>query len=401
MTQRFEAVPLADVLSPVSRPTSVDPATAYSLLGTRLYAQGLFVKEIKRGTDISADRLFAVRDGDFVYNRLFGWKGTFALAGAEHDGCYVSGEFPCFRVAEDRMDRRYLLLYFTQEKVWREALDLSSGSTQESRNRLKAEQLLSMRIPLPPLHEQQRIVDRIQAIAVRVEEAQLLREEARQDAAALSASGADAVFEIALRDVETSSVAEIADVRGGIQKCSARIPVSNPRRYLTVAHVQRDSIDFGDPRHFEVADYEIGKWRLLEGDLLVVEGNGSEDQIGRTALFRGEIEDCVHQNHLIRVRPDRDTVVPEFLNAYLNAPRGQAEMRERSRTSSGLFNLSVGRIKSIQVPIPPLEAQDRIVQRIEVIRDRTATLGDWQTRCANQLNALMPAVLDQAFKGEL
>lgn len=64
-----------------------------------------------------------------------------------------------------------------------------------------------------------------------------------------------------------------------------------------------------DPRYFEVTLQKLAHWRLPPGDVLIVEGNESADEIGRTALFRGEIADCVYQNHLIRVRP-----VPEVLN---------------------------------------------------------------------------------------
>jgi hypothetical protein len=78
-----------------------------------------------------------------------------------------------------------------------------------------------------------------------------------------------------------------------------------PVRYLTLAHVQRDRILTDNPRFFEVTPEEFERWRLLPGDLLIIEGNGSAEQIGRTALFRGEIDNCVHQDHVIRIRPDR------------------------------------------------------------------------------------------------
>ena len=188
----------------------------------------------------------------------------------------------------------------------------------------------------------------------------------------------------------------VCDVRGGIQKSKNRRPDKNPIRYLTVAHVQRNWIDFSDERFFEVYPDELEKWRLLTGDNLVVEGNGSADHIGRTAIFRGEIENCVHQNHLIRVRPSQDLLEPEYLNLFLNSPEGRDEMLERSRTTSGLFNLSVGRIKTIQVPLPPPGEQRRIVAKVDELFALCDQLAGQLTSAENGREQLLEAVLAQA-----
>jgi type I restriction enzyme, S subunit len=196
-------------------------------------------------------------------------------------------------------------------------------------------------------------------------------------------------------------VDEICEVRGGIQKSSVRTPGANPRRYITVAHVQRNRIDTSDPRYFEVSDAELELWRLLPGDVLVIEGNGSADQIGRAALFSGQIEDCVHQNHVIRVRPNSRLILPEYLNTYFNSPVGRDQMLERSRTTSGLFNLSVGRIKNIELPLPPLPEQRRIVAYLDDLQAKVDTVKGLQDESEAQLNALMPSILSRAFAGEL
>jgi type I restriction enzyme S subunit len=179
------------------------------------------------------------------------------------------------------------------------------------------------------------------------------------------------------------------------------MPGVNPRRYITVAHVQRDWIDTSDIRYFEVSDAELERWRLYDGDVLVIEGNGSPDQIGRAALFRGEIEDCVHQNHVIRVRPERTRLLPEFLNAYFNSSAGRQEMLERSRTTSGLFNLSVSRIKQIDVPLPSLEEQRGTITYLDNLQAKVDSLARLQAETAAELDALLPSVLNRAFKGKL
>jgi type I restriction enzyme S subunit len=153
---------------------------------------------------------------------------------------------------------------------------------------------------------------------------------------------------------------EVADVTGGIQKGPNRAPGANAVRYLTVAHVQRNRIITEDLRYFEVTAKELERWRLNAGDVLIIEGNGSASEIGRAALFRGEISDCVHQNHVIRIRAQTHGLSANFLNAFLNSSVGQATLKAESFSSSGLRTLSVGRIRELLVPLPPLPEQQKI-----------------------------------------
>lgn len=153
-------------------------------------------------------------------------------------------------------------------------------------------------------------------------------------------------------------------ISGGIQKTPRRRPVTNDFPYLRVANVQRDRIDISNLDHFELFDGELERYRLLPGDLLVVEGNGSESEIGRCAMWRGEVDNCVHQNHLIRVRPFADEL-GYFVLTYLNSPAGIDEMKRLAVTTSGLYNLSVGKISNIAVPLPPLPEQHRIVAKVD------------------------------------
>ena len=209
---------------------------------------------------------------------------------------------------------------------------------------------------------------------------------------------AEEFTEIEVDTVPHVPIGLVCDVKGGIQKSNDRQPGQNPRRYITVAHVQRGRIDTGDPRYFEVSDEELERWRLIPGDILVVEGNGSADHIGRAAIFMGEIEDCVHQNHVIRVRPNSAFVIPKYLNLYLNSPLGREHILERSRTTSGLYNLSVGRIKTLEIPLPSLAEQRRIVAKVDQLMRQCDALESGLARAEEgQRRALTAAALHGAF----
>lgn len=156
------------------------------------------------------------------------------------------------------------------------------------------------------------------------------------------------------------AIGELANVSGGIQKGPHREALANAVRYLTVAHVQRNRILLDDPRFFEVTPDELERWKLTKGDVLIIEGNGSADQIGRAALFRGEIANCVHQNHVIRVRPNPTSALGEYLNEFMNSSVGRTAVLNQSSTSSGLRTLSVGRIRTIRLPLPSIGEQRKI-----------------------------------------
>jgi type I restriction enzyme S subunit len=113
------------------------PSLPIGFLGARWYAKGLYTKDVRTGSEIQAREVYRVEQGDFVYNRLFAWKGSFAIASSENHGCFVSNEFPCFTVDPHQADGQYLWHYFSREPAWNEALGLSSGGTPTSRNRLR------------------------------------------------------------------------------------------------------------------------------------------------------------------------------------------------------------------------------------------------------------------------
>ncbi|EOV8958805.1 restriction endonuclease subunit S [Cronobacter turicensis] len=156
---------------------------------------------------------------------------------------------------------------------------------------------------------------------------------------------------------------DLALVTGGIQKQPKRKPVNNHFPYLRVANVQRGFISIDELERFELDEHELASWSLKKGDLLIVEGNGSADEIGRCAIWEHLIEDCVYQNHLIRVRTYADGC-QHFMSYYLNSTSGIKEMQRLAVTTSGLYNLSVGKIRSIIVPVPPLNEQRKIINQL-------------------------------------
>jgi len=285
-------------------------------------------------------------------------------------------------------DRRYLL-HFLNQFDYR---GFANGTT-----RLKLTQGAMRRMPIcyPDLDEQRRIVDILEDHLSRLDAAEhglclSLRRLASYEASALSKC----------RDGEERSLNDLAEIQGGIQKQPKRAPKQNAYPFLRVANVTKNGLQLDDVHQVELFDGELGRLRLRFGDLLVVEGNGSASQIGRAALWDGSIEDCVHQNHLIRVRPLPELSAP-YLEAVWNSPQNRRQLTDLASSSSGLFTLSVSKLKSLRLPIPAPERQRELVAELQAVRDRRGRLAVELDSGVSKAKSLRRALLAAAFSGRL
>lgn len=196
-----------------------------------------------------------------------------------------------------------------------------------------------------------------------------------------------------------SPLRDLAEIRGGIQKRPKRVPKSNAYPYLRVANVLRGRLSLSEVHRFELFDGELETYRLKPGDLLVVEGNGSANEIGRCALWSGEIADCVHQNHIIRARFVE--MLPRFVELYWNSPVGSREIASLAVTSAGLYSLTSGKIGSIRVPVAPLEEQREVVRRADRLLGILDSSAASVENAARRVKWSSQAILGKAFRGEL
>ena len=197
-----------------------------------------------------------------------------------------------------------------------------------------------------------------------------------------------------------ATLEQATEIQGGIQKQPKRAPLENAFPFLRVANVLRGDLDLSEVHRIELFGDELGKLRLVSGDLLIVEGNGSPAQIGRMAVWNGQIEDCVHQNHIIRARA-QSGIDSKFVETYWNSPMGAASVLGVASSTSGLYTLSVSKVGGLPVPLPPLAEQRRIVaeveRRLSVIQQAEAAV----EASLQRAERLRQSILKRAFSGEL
>lgn len=260
------------------------------------------------------------------------------------------------------------------------------------------------RIPLPPLAEQHRIVEAIEQQFTRLDAATAALERARANIKRYRASVLAAACSGRLMPTEgnwtTHRVRDFASIQGGIQKQPKRRPADNAFPYLRVGNVLRGKLDLSRIETMQLFGQELERLRLMDGDLLVVEGNGSPAEIGRMAMWNGAIPDCVHQNHIIRVRCER-AVLPQYVEAFWNSPRGAASIKSVASSTSGLYTLSVAKVSNVEVPLPPLAEQQRIVTEVERRLSFIESIESTLDASMRHAEALRQSILKRAFEGKL
>jgi len=399
MNRPWSMVPLRELLTPVSRPEAVDPQKTYHILGAHWYAKGLYTKDIKSGSQIQAKNLYRAEQGDFVYNRLFAWKGSFAVASEENHGCYVSNEFPCFLVNQNRIDSRYLWRYFSRAGIWEEAFGLSTGGTPTSRNRLKEDKLLAMKMPLPPVEEQRRIVAKINELASKIEEARCLRRKAMAEAETLLPSEISYLFSKGKENGWTTEFLRdymIDDCYGTSEKTSDD---NSGTPIFRMGNIQSGRLDLRDLRYLHLNDKDRAKLLLKKGDILVNRTNSAE-LVGKCAVFDLEGE-YGFASYLIRLCLDKDRAEPRLVASYINSPTGRAYMFSERKQMTGQANVNATKLKALPIALPSLPEQRRIVAYLDGLQAKVEVLKHLQSQSSTELDALLPSILDKAFKGEL
>lgn len=192
---------------------------------------------------------------------------------------------------------------------------------------------------------------------------------------------------------EVHKLSDIAAITGGLTKNSRRDKLELRKPYLRVANVFFASIDTTEILDIGLTKEEYEKTLLRNGDLLFVEGNGSPDQIGRVAIWNGEIEDCVHQNHLIKARFDLKRMNPVFAMYYFISERGRNQIKKRAVSTSGLYTLSVSKIADFEIPNPPMELQQQFAAFIAAIDKSKATV----QKALDETQLLFDSLMQQYF----
>lgn len=197
---------------------------------------------------------------------------------------------------------------------------------------------------------------------------------------------------------EWTALSSIGQVRLGRQRSPARATGPNMRPYLRAANVTWNGLDLSDVKQMDFDPNEFDLYQLLPGDILLSEASGTADEVGKPAVYDGEIDECCFQNTLIRVRAYPDIVPYLYYRLFSDASAGAFG---RAARGISIHHLGAERTESWIVSLPPLAEQHRIVaevdRRLSAIQQAEAAV----TANLKRAERLRQAVLKRALEGRL
>lgn len=158
---------------------------------------------------------------------------------------------------------------------------------------------------------------------------------------------------------EEHSLELIADIVSGItkgRKMKQQTLMEVP--YMAVSNVKDGYIDWTTIKTIEATEQEINQYRLLPNDVLMTEG-GDPDKVGRGAIIRKPLENCIHQNHIFRVRLNTTYILPEFFAEYLQHQRAKRYFLRCAKQTTGIASINMKQLRALPVLIPPIELQNQ------------------------------------------
>jgi len=296
---------------------------------------------------------------------------------------------------------------------------------------LSRDDAYALHLAVPPTHEQRRIVAKIEELLSELDKGIEALTTAREQLKAYRQSVLNHAFEGKLteqwregtnkktkrKDIVEPQIpddlarycadcwpwcrlGDVSEVSGGLTKNPRRSALPLMMKYLRVANVYADRLELDDVAEIGVTEAENEGIRLQWGDLLVVEGNGSVEQIGRVAMWGNELEEVGHQNHLIRVRlvPGMS---PRFFLLFLMSPLGRDLIVRQASSTSGLHTLSISKVSGLPVPVPSPKEQEALVNALAAPMSEIDKQPEEIEIGLAKCSALRQSILKKAFSGQL
>jgi type I restriction enzyme S subunit len=376
-------VPLGDVATPVDRPEVPAAGKLYRQIGVRLWGEGAYERESMDGAATQYSYLNRVELNDIIVNKIWARHGAVSVVTPELADCWCSGEFPLFTADHSKLRPRWMFWLTKSASFWMGCEEVSRGTT--SKSRLRPEQFLRVRIPLPLPDEQDRIVATLDAAAARVAEAKRLCREIDQEADALLRSAFHRIADGAPR-VPMSQAAPVH---------RRPVEVNVLEEYPQVALKSFGKGTFHRPP-FRGSEITWQKpFRVRAGDLLFCNTNAWEGAVG---VALPEDDNHCGSHRYVTFVPNLSIATPEFVLFYLLTSEGMRHLQHASPgTTVRNRTMNIAMVMDIPVPLPPIEQQHWFNALQAKLRDARSET----SQIVTEAEAMIPAILDRVFKGEL
>jgi type I restriction enzyme S subunit len=383
MKNSWPKVTLGNVLKKSQQWIRILPNETYKLVTVRLWGKGVVPRGQVTGAEIAASEMLQVRPNQFILSRIDARNGAFGLVPDFLGGAIVSNDFPVFDIEGTRL----LPAFIHWMSKTKNFVDLCKAASEGTTNRvrLREDRFLGTAIPLPPLEEQRRIVAKIDELAGKIEEARILRLEIEQDLHTMLIVAFRRITEGAPKRL----LGEIAPL------CRRPVTVKFDESYPQVAVRSFGRGTFHKPALIGSEVTWEKPFLVKAGDILVSNIKAWE---GALAVAKPEDDGRVGSHRYLTLVPAVGVATAQFVCFHLLTPEGLHEVGEASPGSADR-NRTLGAKAFIQIPVPTPEYWKQLW--FDALCSEVDALRRLQTETAAELDALIPSILDKAFKGGL
>lgn len=285
---------------------------------------------------------------------------------------------------------------------WLRALHLNELNKASAIPGLNRDDAYTLEISLPPLSDQKRIAAILNEQMKAVQEAKTAAETQLEAAKALPSAYLHTIFDSTKSHKWPQKLlGEVGEIVSGVtlgRKVGSL--ETRPVPYLRVANVKDGYLDLSNVYTIQATEAEITKCRLVFGDILLTEG-GDPDKLGRGTFWEEQISECIHQNHIFRVRFDLSRFSPYFISAQIGSPYGKAYFLAHAKQTTGIATINQKVLAGFPLMVPSLSEQERIASLLMnqlAASEQARKAAEEQLKAIRQLSA---SLLQRAFRGEL
>ena len=315
------------------------------------------IRDVKRGyseTYYSGDypKEYVLASGDL----LVGMDGEFNIARWKCDGALLNQRV-CKLIAKKGTNEEYLR--FAMAKALKEIERRTAFVTVKH---LSAKELNKLQLSVPDLSKQNRVAE----ILSRLEKVIDFRRQELQKLDNLIKARFVEMFENKT-EYDQFRLEEIADIVSGITK-GRKTKCGELREvpYMAVSNVKDGYIDWTTVKTILATEDEIIQYKLLPDDVLMTEG-GDPDKLGRGAIISLPPKDCIHQNHIFRVRLDETRILPRYFSAYLQSPQAKTYFLRAAKQTTGIASINMRQLRGLPTIVPSIEQQLKYVSFSEQV----------------------------------
>lgn len=395
--KKYPLVRIGEFLTRNKTAVIIEDDQTYKRATIKVRNGGVSLRDEEIGINIGTKNQFLISEGQFLLSKIDARNGAFGVVPEELNGGIITSNFWTFDVDYTKVNPHYLTLLTTTDSFIAFCEQASNGTT--NRHYLQEPLFLNIKVPLPTLDEQNRLVaEYVQSEYAATDLFAKILEETRESGHQLleklgispRRKKSDEIYKMAFIDFSKLRdwCVDRATQQDGYQStkyktatlsdmvlCADIFRGKNPRYESSDSYIINQKcvrwheidMSFAKPVNSEWLQRVDGDSFTKEGDILI--NSTGEGTLGRAAVVRGEAIGKMYDSHVLLIRLNKFLINPDFLAAVFNSEYGQEQVNNvKSAQSTKQTELGIGNLKKIIFPLPPMNIQNAIVA--DIVRSR-------------------------------